>query len=158
MGSFLSAPKERDGFGLNSVRCREYPLDSNPILAAVGCRKGPADRKNRCPKRKSRTWLSRRQQSVSFMSLPDSRRFRRAPRCEVIFRCWIPTTLPPKDTVEHVPPTRACCGRAPAKQVCYLQPHVNNYSECTNGSHSHSMRNNRSARRRFGKPPLRYLV
>ena len=45
--------------------------------------------------------------------------------------------------------------RLPAKQVCYLQPLVSISSEWTDRSHSGSMRSNRSARRRFGKPPNR---
>jgi hypothetical protein len=40
MRSFLSAQKERDGCGLNSMCCGEYSLDSNPILAAIGYSKG----------------------------------------------------------------------------------------------------------------------
>jgi hypothetical protein len=52
MRSFLSAQKVRDGFGLNSVCCSEYPLDSNPILAAIGYRKGPEGRKPVNQKRK----------------------------------------------------------------------------------------------------------
>ena len=42
----------------------------------------------------------------------------------------------------------------PAKQVRYLQPLVNNSSECIDRSHPDSMRNKHSARRRFGKPLL----
>ena len=49
--------------------------------------------------------------------------------------------------------TRKAVERLPAKQVGYLQPFVNNSSECTGQSQSDLMLNYRSARRRFGKPP-----
>jgi hypothetical protein len=44
-----------------------------------------------------------------------------------------------------------------AQQVCYLHPFVRNSSEYGGRSYSHLMRNNRPARRRFGKPPSRQI-
>ena len=48
----------------------------------------------------------------------------------------------------HDPHVYLQAARPPAKQVCYLQP------QCIDRSHSDSMRNNRSARRRFGHWPM----